>query len=104
MWSAYADDDQSRSAEPDETATPGLAPPPPAGLDPIVLVVGGERFVVTRRPGSPGTYDFSWTTHADSYGFTVSAGSTWRPGPAELGDHIRSFLSEIDTETGYLPD
>lgn len=104
MWNAYADDDPSRPVEPTETATPGLAPPPPATPEPIVLVVDGERFVVTRRPNSPGTYDFNWTTHPESYGFTVGANSEWRPDQNEMTEEIRRFLSQIDNETGYLPD
>ena len=28
----------------------------------------------------------------------------WMPDRAELIDQIRSFLAEIDPETGYLPD
>ena len=104
MWSAYADDDPGRPVEPNENATPGLAPPPPAGLDPVELVLDGETFVVTRRPGSRGTYDFDWTSHPESYGFTVGANSEWRPDPNEMTEEIRSFLSQVDRETGYLPD
>ena len=74
----------------------------PAGLDPVKLMVDGEHFVVTRRPGSPGTYDFDWTSHPESYGFTVGANSEWRPDRTELTEEIRSFLSQVDKETGYL--
>jgi len=28
----------------------------------------------------------------------------WMPDRAELIDQIRSFLAEIDPDTGYLPD
>jgi hypothetical protein len=59
VWSAYADDNPSRPAEPDENAMPGLAPAAAPGLDPLDLVVDGESFVVTRRADSPGTYDFA---------------------------------------------
>ena len=104
MWSAYSDDDTGRPVEPAENATPGLAPPPPAGLDPVELVVDGERFVVSRRPGSPGTYDFDWISHPESYGFTIGAHAEWRPDPNEMTEEIRSFLSQVDNETGYLPD
>lgn len=104
MWSAYADDDPSRPVEPSENATPGLAPPPAPGLDPIELVVDGESFLVSQRPESPGTYDFHWTSHPASYGFTVGGDSGWRPDRAELTEEIRSFLAQVDPETGYLPD
>lgn len=103
MWSAYADDDPS-PVETTETSIPDLAPPPPAGLDPVRLVVDGEHFVVTRRPSSTGTYDFTWTSHPASYGFTLSANSEWRPDRNEMSEEVRSFLSQIDNETGYLPD
>lgn len=104
MWSAYDDDDPGRPVRPNEHAAPGLAPPPPAGLDPVELEVDGERFVVTRRPGSPGTYDFDWASHVDSYGFTVGANSEWLPDWNEMREEIRTFLSQIDHESGYLPD
>lgn len=104
MLNVYADDDPSRPAEPVENATPGLAPAAAPGLDPVELVVHGESFVVTRRADSPGTYDFDWTSHPASYGFGISASGEWRPDRDELTEHIRSFLAEIDPETGYLPD
>ena len=88
------------------TRTPHRArhPPPCPGSNPVELVVDGERIVVTRRVDSPGTYDFDWSSHPASYGFGVSANFDWRPDQAELTEHIRSFLAEIDPETGYLSD
>ena len=83
--------------------SPTCAPPPPAGLDPVRLVVDGEHFVVTRRPSSTGTYDFTWTSHPASYGFTLSANSEWRPDRNEMSEEVRSFLSQIDNETGDCP-
>ena len=104
VWSVYRHDDSSRPAVPDENAMPGLAPAVPPGLDPVELVVDGERFVVTRRADSPGTYDFDWISHPASYGFTIGTNFEWRPDRAELTQQIRDFLAEIDPETGYLPD
>jgi hypothetical protein len=105
MWSAYRDDDPSRPVDDlDENATPGLAPAGKPGVDPVELVVDGESFVVTRRADSPRTFDFDWTSHPESYGFTVGMNFDWMPDRAELIDQIRSFLAEIDPETGYLPD
>lgn len=104
VWSAYADDNPSRPAEPDENAMPGLAPAAAPGLDPVELVVDGESFVVTRRADSPGTYDFDWISHPASYGFTIGANFEWRPGRAELTEEIHHFLADIDPKTGYLPD
>ena len=104
MWSVYRHDDSSRAAEPDENAMPGSAPAVPPGLDPVELVVDGERFVVTRRADSPGTYHFDWISHPASYGFTIGTNFEWRPDRAVLTQQIRDFLAEIDPETGYLPD
>jgi len=64
VWKAYAEDDPSQPARPNEAqpnqnAIPGLAPTTAPGLDPVELIVDGEQFVVTRRAGSAGTYDFA---------------------------------------------
>ena len=104
MWSDYAADDPSLPGEADQHAIPGLAPDAVPGLDPMELVVEGQRFLVTRRAESPGTYDFDWISHPESYGFTLAAGDEWRPDHDELAEQIRSFLAEIDPDTGYLPD
>ena len=56
----------------------------------------------TRRAGSTGTYDFAWTSHPASYGFTVGSNADWHPDRAELAEQIRSFLADIDPRTGYL--
>lgn len=79
MWKVYADDDSNHPATPNENATPGLAPAAPRGLDPVELVVDGERFVVTQRAGSSDTYDFAWTSHPASYGFSIGATLTGIP-------------------------
>jgi hypothetical protein len=104
VWSVYSDDDPNRRAAPDETAMPGQAPAAAPGLDPVELFVDGERFLITRRADSPGTYDFDWTSHPASYGFSIGANFDWKPDRAELTEQIRRFLAEIDPETGYLPD
>ena len=103
MWMAYAED-PNHPAEPNENAVPGLAPDTAPGLDPVELVVDGEKFVVTRRAGSSGTYDFAWTSHPASYGFSIGSNADWHPDRAELVEQIRSFLADIDPETGYLRD
>ena len=64
----------------------------------------GQKFVVSRRAGFSGTYDFAWTSHAESYGFSIGSNDDWHPDPAELTKHIRSFLADIDQKTGYLRD
>ena len=104
MWSDYAADNPNRPREADQHAIPGLAPDAVPGLDPMELMVEGQHFLVTRRAESPGTYDFDWISHPESYGFTLAAGDEWRPDHDELAEQIRSFLAEIDPDTGYLPD
>jgi len=107
VWKVYAEDDPSNpvrpnEAQPNENATPGLAPAAAPGLDPVELIVDGEQFVVTRRAGSTGTYDFAWTSHPASYGFTIGSNADWHPDRAELAEQIHSFLADIDPKTGYL--
>lgn len=104
MWRVYRDDDPSRPVEPNENATPGMAPPPALGLDSIELLVDGECFVVSRRPASLGTYDFRWISHPESYGFATGGDPAWRPDQDELTEDIGAFLAQVDPETGYLPD
>ena len=109
VWKVYAEDDPSHAArpneaQPNENALPGLAPATAPGLDPVELLVDGETFVVTRRAGSTGTYDFAWTSHPASYGFTIGSNADWHPDRVELAEQIRSFLADIDPETGYLRD
>lgn len=102
VWKVYVDGDPSHPAKPNENAMPGLAPTVAPGLDPVELVVDGEKFVVTRRAGSSGTYDFAWTSHSASYGFGIGRNADWHPDRAELAKQIRSFLADIDPKTGYL--
>ena len=70
---------------------------------PRYVVVDGHEFLVRPRPGDAGTYDFDWTTGPnEGYGFGIS-GWQGRPlSPAELEEHIRSFLRGIDPQTGYM--
>ena len=85
-------------------ATPAPAPIASPGLDPVGLIVNGQRFVVTRRAESAGTYDFDWVSHRETYGFTVGANLEWGLDRAEMVALIRSFLAEVNPETGYLAD
>ena len=104
VWRGYPAEDAGDHGAPDAYATPGAAPVESLGLDPVELVVDGQRFVVTRRAEAAGTYDFDWVSHPASYGFTVGANSKWRPDRAEMTEQISSFLAEVDPETGYLAD
>jgi len=104
VWNAYDDRNPGRPAEPDSDATPGQAPPAPAGDDAQELVVDGEHFTVTRRAESPGTYDFEWTSHPTGYGFSSSGTTDRHLSRTELAEEIRGFLAGIDPRTGYLRD
>lgn len=105
VGSTYEEGDPSNSADDlDETARPSTAPAGEPGLDPVELVVDGETFVVTRRPDSPRTIDFAWTSHPEGYGFGISTNFDWMPAQSELVERIRSFLAEIDPDIGYLSD
>jgi hypothetical protein len=64
------------------------------------LVVDGEVFVVTTRPG---VHDFTWLSgrHDPPYGFSRGGGSAELTEP-EMRAAIARFLAQIDPETGYL--
>jgi hypothetical protein len=70
---------------------------------PRTVVVNGQEFLVRPRPDDPGTYDFDWTSGPnEGYGFGISG---WRGRPllpAEIEEHIRSFLHGINPQTGYM--
>jgi hypothetical protein len=106
VWSAYADDNPSRPAEPDENTMPGLAPRRRARARSrrVGRRRGELRSHLTRRADSPGTYDFDWISHPASYGFTIGANFEWRPDQAELTEEIHHFVADVDPKTGYLPD
>jgi hypothetical protein len=70
---------------------------------PRLVVVDGQEFFVQPRPIEPGTYDFTWTSGPnDGYGFSTSGGRREPLLPTEIEDNIRSFLSGINPDTGYL--
>jgi hypothetical protein len=67
------------------------------------IEVDGEVFEVTERDGRPGQYDYTWVSGRDpQYGFS-SARSDGSPATtAEHVESIRTFLTQVDPETGYL--
>src|SRR5829696_10089972 len=91
MWSVCRHEDSSRPAKPDENAMPGLAPAVPPGLDPVELVVDAERFVVTRRADSPGTYHFDWISQPASYRSPSAQTSNGVPDRAERRSRSVTF-------------
>lgn len=78
-------------------ARPGLAPAPPPPDHTERVTVDGHDFRVGRRGR---TYDFDWLTGPHEYGFAISAPTTLTR--AEMEQHIRDFLRDINPETGYL--
>jgi hypothetical protein len=73
--------------------------------EPMMLVVDGETFQARADPEQPGAWHLDWVNGPhDGYGFTTRrSDSRWAP-REELEDQIRSFLQEIDPETGYLTE
>ena len=96
MWSTYP----SNSSDPD--ATPGLAPRV-AGDDERSLTVHVDGEVFALRSDTRGGTHYDWVSGPNpGYGFTMSP-------TADLPEHdhrenIRSFLAQIDPETGYIAD
>lgn len=67
------------------------------------LVVDGEKFNVTKRPGQPGTYDFIWLTGPNpGYGFTSAGHPARALSTPELEESVRDFLRQIDPTTGHF--
>jgi hypothetical protein len=87
----------------DDDAVPGLYRWAEGRPGPVVLTleVDGEVFAV--REGAGGDTAYDWVSGPnDGYGFG-SSGSPTRP-VAEHEETIRTFLAQIDPETGYIGD
>jgi hypothetical protein len=71
--------------------------------DPFQLEVDGQLFEVQARPDSPGHYDLTWLTGPNpGYGFTSKSSDATLLPPDLLKESIRSFLAQIDPDTGYI--
>lgn len=71
----------------------------------VKLVVDGETFLVRRRPGARGIYDFDWISGRNrDYGFTTAVHGASPLSEDQLREEIREFLGQTDPGTGYLPD
>ncbi len=70
----------------------------------LTLTVDEQQFQVRRRPELRPTYDCTWLNGPrQNYGFSTTLGDD-RPWSSEVEDHqrrIRTFLSDIDLNTGY---
>jgi hypothetical protein len=63
--------------------------------------VDGERFRVT---GAAGRYDYLWLTGPKGYGFGSQSNVPEVETREEHEQAIRSFLAQIDPNTGYIAD
>lgn len=91
------------SSEPE----PGLAPEVLSIRytgDPVMLTVDGQDFRVRERADETGTYDFDWLSGPHDYGFGISVPAGSSMTLPEMEDAIRTFLAQIDPNTGYLQD
>lgn len=71
----------------------------------MVLNVDGEKFIVTRRPGGPGVYDFDWESGPNpGYGFTAAVHGAVAMHREQLEDAARNFLEQVDPATGCIGD
>jgi hypothetical protein len=74
-----------------------------ASEEPLRLVVDGEHFEIRERRGVPGQYDFDWISGPNpGYGFTSASSDGSPSDTADLECAIRSFLKQINPETGYI--
>jgi hypothetical protein len=93
----------NRSAGGEDGAVPAVAPVTPDRIDHVTLTVevDGERFAVTQ--GAEGDNGYIWLNGPNrGYGFGLSG-----PRNRSLEEHrrvIRSFLDQIDPETGYIAE
>lgn len=66
-------------------------------------MVDGEHFDVCERPAEPGMYDIAWTSGPnDGYGFAWASYGREQQSDLELEEGIRTFLSRVDPNTGYI--
>lgn len=69
----------------------------------VRIEVDGELFEVSERPDRPGQYDFSWLSGPNpDYGFSSASSDGSAMGRGDFEDEIRSFLAQVDPETGYI--
>lgn len=67
------------------------------------FVVDGEHFDVRERPSEPGVYDIAWTSGPnEGYGFASVSYDGQPQSDVELEEAIRSFLRQVDPNTGYI--
>ncbi len=75
-----------------------------AGMESLVrLEVDGEVFDIATRPDNHGQCDYTWISGRNpGYGFSSVQSDGEPPSHARQVEVIRSFLTQIDPETGYI--
>ena len=77
------------------------APTPEEG--PLLLVVDGEEWVVSRRRA--GVYDYDWVNHRHGgYGFSSATSDRSEVAGSHHVEAVRDFLAAVDPETGFIED
>ncbi|WP_446666950.1 hypothetical protein [Flexivirga sp. B27] len=72
---------------------------------PTVLAVDEERFTAVADPDQPGAWHLTWDTGPNpGYGYTTRRSDHQWANTTDLISGARSFLAEIDPQTGYLAD
>lgn len=67
--------------------------------------VDGEAFDVTQHVTAPGRYQFAWVSGRNrGYGFTSNTSDDRAMTQEQIVSQIRSFLAQVDPDTGYLAD
>ena len=67
--------------------------------------VDGETFDVASDASQSGRYQFTWVSGKNrGYGFTVQTSDGSAMTREHIVSQIRSFLGQIDPETGYMAD
>jgi beta-lactamase class D len=73
--------------------------------EPMLLTVNGETFRARADADQPGAWHLHWVSGpTEGYGFTTRRSDHRWGSRAELEQAVRSFLDEIDPETGYMRD
>lgn len=73
--------------------------------EPVLLNVDDETFRARADPDQPGAWHLDWVSGPnDGYGFTTRRSDSGWGTQEDWEDQIRSFLHEIDPETGYLAE
>lgn len=75
----------------------------PEWRTPFRIEVDGEQFDVSASRDRPGHYRFDWVSGRNAgYGFSAGSADGRSMRDSEIENAIRSFLAQVDPETGYI--